>query len=45
MAAGVQEVGEDPVAASVEEVAVAVGGDRGDSIEKIRDENIPTNPD
>jgi hypothetical protein len=26
-------------------VAVAVGGDRGDTIEKIRDENIPANPD
>ena len=31
LAAEVQEVGEDPVAASVEEVAVAVDGVRGDS--------------
>jgi hypothetical protein len=26
-------------------VAVAVGGDKGDTIEKIRDEKIPTNPE
>jgi hypothetical protein len=43
----VQEAGEDSVAAPVEEVEVevAVGGDRGDTVEWIREENIPTNPD
>jgi hypothetical protein len=43
----VQEAGEDPVAVSVEEVVVAVaaGDAKRDTLEKIREENIPTNPD
>jgi hypothetical protein len=35
----------DPVAAQVEEVAVAVGGVKGDTVDRIREENVPTSPD